>query len=166
MIHTEATDRLHAFETLYAADTTRSAEPDVSDLTTRARRMVEGVLAHLTPIDTVLNDAAIGWTVPRMPVVDRNILRLAAFELMYSDLSPAIVINEAVDLAKEYSTAGSGKFVNGVLDALAKTVRDPSWVEPVMPVPEAAESSDDQDVGPTSEDTVPHVEGESNEPND
>ncbi len=124
--------------------------------------MVEGVLAHLGPIDATLNDAAIGWTVPRMPVVDRNILRLAAFELMYSELSAAIVINEAVDLAKEYSTAGSGKFVNGVLDALATTVRDPSWVEPVIPEPTETATSDEQ----TDEDKAPVVAGESDDPND
>ena len=162
MIHSEATDRLHAFETLYAADSMRTVEPDVSDLTTRARRMVEGVLAHLGPIDATLNDAAIGWTIPRMPVVDRNILRLATFELMYSELSAAIVINEAVDLAKEYSTAGSGKFVNGVLDALATTVRDPSWVEPVIPETTETGTSDEQ----TDEDKTPLVAGESDDPND
>ena len=58
-----------------------------------------------------------------MPSVDRNILRIAAYELMFTDLSHAIVIDEAVNLAKEYSTAGSGRFVNGVLDTLATAVR-------------------------------------------
>ncbi len=125
------TDRLDAFQVLYATDTMRLDDPDLSDLSPRAIGMVKGVLNHRESIDAALNAAAIGWTVSRMPIVDRNILRLASFELIYSDISPAIVINEAVDLAKEYSTAGSGKFVNGVLDAVASTVRDPEWTDPV-----------------------------------
>jgi N utilization substance protein B len=136
----EYTDRLNAFEVLYAADTLKAEDPDTDGLSVRASRMVGGVLEHRTSIDEALNNAAIGWTVSRMPVVDRNILRLAAYELIYSDISAAIVINEAVDLAKDYSTAGSGKFVNGVLDSLARTVRDPSWIdrttESAVPPPE------------------------------
>jgi transcription antitermination protein NusB len=151
--HHEYTDRLNAFEVLYAADTLKAAEPDVDGLSVRASRMVSGVLTHRRSIDGALNNAAIGWTVPRMPVVDRNILRLAAFELMYSDISAAIVINEAVDLAKEYSTAGSGKFVNGVLDSLATTVRDPSWTDTTMePEVPPFESADGEPGEPDSTD--------------
>jgi N utilization substance protein B len=151
----EYTDRLNAFEVLYATDTLRADEPDIEDLSHRASRMVTGVLDHRRSIDGAINAAAIGWTVSRMPVVDRNILRLAAFELMYSDISAAIVINEAVDLAKEYSTAGSGKFVNGVLDSLATTVRDPSWIDPTVETDDAdAEGDGGSERAPDS--TVPN----------
>ncbi len=115
--------RLDAFSTLYAAEALRNETPDTGALSERARRLVDGVKANQAAIDAALNAAAIGWTVSRMPSVDRNILRIAAYELMFTDLSHAIVIDEAVNLAKEYSTAGSGRFVNGVLDTLATAVR-------------------------------------------
>lgn len=137
MTSREYTDRVDAFEVLYTTDTMRRTEPDTSGISKRSVGLVNGVLKHRDSIDGAINAAAIGWTVSRMPVVDRSILRLASFELMYSDISQAIVINEAVDLAKEYSTAGSGKFVNGVLDTLAQTVRDPAWSDPVLAVAEA-----------------------------
>jgi len=86
--------------------------------------MVSGVTANREIIDQAINDAAIDWTVARMPSVDRNLLRLATYELMFTDLPHAIIINEAVDLAKEYSTAGSGRFVNGVLSKLVETIRE------------------------------------------
>jgi N utilization substance protein B len=86
-----------------------------------ARVLVDGVLEHMTKIDEVLKRLAVGWELQRQPAVDRNILRMAIFEILYLDHIPASVsINEAVDLAKKYSTAESGRFVNGVLGALVR----------------------------------------------
>ncbi len=69
--------------------------------------------------------AAKGWEVERMPVLDRNILRLATYELIAElDVPVAVVIDEAVELAKQYSTESSGGFVNGVLSTIARQVRD------------------------------------------
>lgn len=154
MTATEPTDRLRAFEVLYSVDSMRSTDPDVSDLTGRARSMVAGVLEHRHAIDITIDGSAIGWTVSRMPLVDRNVLRLAAWELMYTTLKPAIVIDEAVELAKQYSTAGSGRFVNGVLDALATTVRSEGWVEPEVPEVEPADTDRDD---PPNESSTPRA---------
>ena len=115
--------RLDAFSTLYAAEALRNETPDTSALSERARRLVDGVKANQAAIDAANTHRRWGMRCSRMPSVDRNILRIAAYELMFTDLSHAIVIDEAVNLAKEYSTAGSGRFVNGVLDTLATAVR-------------------------------------------
>lgn len=86
-----------------------------------SRALVDGVIGHLAKIDEVLKRLSVGWELQRQPAVDRNILRMAIFEILFLDYIPASVsINEAVDLAKKYSTAESGRFVNGVLGALAR----------------------------------------------
>jgi N utilization substance protein B len=73
-------------------------------------------------------ECANGWTIARMPVIDRNVLRMAVYELSYSrDVPVAVVINEAVELAKTFSTDDSGRFVNGVLSAISKVVRVTSY---------------------------------------
>jgi N utilization substance protein B len=94
-------------------------EPD--DLT---QLLVRGVSEHAEAIDARIADRAQGWTLKRMPVLDLNIMRLAAFELAHRpDVPTAVVLNEAVELAKRYSTDDSGRFVNGVLAAIAADVR-------------------------------------------
>lgn len=86
-----------------------------------ARVLVEGVMERETEIDEVLQRLSVGWELQRQPAVDRNILRMAIYEIIYQEGIPASVsINEAVDLAKKYSTAESGRFVNGVLGALVR----------------------------------------------
>jgi len=89
------------------------ADPPVQDY---ARELVEGVAARRVEIDQVLTACARDWTLDRMPPVDRTILRLAAYELLWCDDVPAAVaIDEAVELAKSLSTDDSPGFVNGVL---------------------------------------------------
>lgn len=89
-----------------------------------AARLVEGVERELGRIDDLLDRYATGWPVDRMPAVDRCLMRIACFELLCEpDVPTAVVIDEAVDLAKEYSTEGSGRYVNGVLSAVAGAVR-------------------------------------------
>jgi len=89
--------------------------------------LVHGVEAHGDRLDEAIATRAKGWTLARMPVLDLSVLRLAAFELAERpDVPVAVIIDEAVELAKRFSTDDSGKFVNGVLSALAKDLRPPS----------------------------------------
>lgn len=82
-------------------------------------RLYEGVVGHQEEIDARLGAAAENWRLPRMAGVDRNILRLGAFELLYSaDTPPAVALDEAIGLARRYGSADSPAFVNGVLDRL------------------------------------------------
>jgi N utilization substance protein B len=86
--------------------------------------LVAGVAASLPELDARIGDAAEHWTIERMPLVDRNLLRLAAFELTARPQVPtAVVLDEAIELAKLLSTADSGRFVNGVLAHIADEVR-------------------------------------------
>ena len=84
-------------------------------------QLVQGTREHLEEIDRIVGLHATNWTLNRMAIVDRNVLRLGAYELLFvSETPPKVVINEAVDLAKRFGTAESGKFVNGVLDSIHK----------------------------------------------
>jgi transcription antitermination protein NusB len=85
------------------------------------RDLVVGVEAHQSRIDSVIEDISENWVLSRMPIVDRNILRLAAFEMIYLDDVPeSVSINEAVEMAKVYGGEDSSKFVNGILGKLAE----------------------------------------------
>lgn len=88
-----------------------------------ARELVRGVVARLPEIDALVSLHARNWRVSRMAVVDRNVLRLGAHELRDTDTPVAVVIDEAVDLARRFGSDRSPSFVNGVLDAIAKEVR-------------------------------------------
>ncbi len=86
--------------------------------------LVTAVGERMPEIDALVDDAAIGWDLDRMAVVDRNVLRLATAELMAClDVPTAVVLNEAVELASAFSTDDSGRFVNGVLATIASRVR-------------------------------------------
>ena len=88
-------------------------------------KLVSGVETHVKEIDHAVSDLASGWKLERQVAVDRNILRMAGFEMLFFPGVPTSAsINEAVELAKKYSTAESGRFVNGVLGALAQQVGD------------------------------------------
>lgn len=92
-----------------------------------AQELVEGVHARRPELDAWVERFALDWRVTRMAGTDRNILRLAIFELLYRpDVPPSVAVNEAVELAKVYGDADSGRFVNGVLGAVLRTVQDPS----------------------------------------
>ena len=104
--------------TLYEADQRRQ-DPDAEGLGRRAAEMVSGVWAEREALDTAIGATATAWRVERMPPVDRNVHRLALWELRHRPATPVpVVISEAVRLAKTYSTARSGGFVNGVLARL------------------------------------------------
>lgn len=87
-----------------------------------AAKLVEGARNSLADIDAIIANSAYEWKVERMPGVDRNIVRLAIYEMKFgpAGLSPGVVINEAVELAKQYGTEDSARFVNGILGALAR----------------------------------------------
>lgn len=86
--------------------------------------LVQGVDVHKARIDELIGRFAVDWTLDRMPAVDRNLLRLAVYELLERpDVPLGAVISEAVELAKRYSTDESGRFVNGVLSSVAAEVR-------------------------------------------
>lgn len=81
-----------------------------------ARELAIGAVEHKDESDRVISERAVGWTIERMATVDRNILRLAIFELNHRDDIPAnIAVNEAVELAKRFGEEDSGKFINGIL---------------------------------------------------
>ncbi len=91
-----------------------------------AEQLARGVEQHRDEIDALLAHHATHWTVDRMPAIDRAVLRIATYELLCEPhVASAVVINEAVDLAKQYSTKDSGRFVNGLLAKIAETVRAP-----------------------------------------
>jgi N utilization substance protein B len=84
-----------------------------------AQGLIAGVQAHQPQIDALISDVAANWRLDRMAAIDRNILRLGAYEMLFCSEVPAkVAINEALELAKRYSTAQSSRFVNGILDRL------------------------------------------------
>ena len=88
-----------------------------------ATQIIEGLCAHIQEIDELLVKHAQNWRIERMSVVDRNVLRIAAYEMLYSDDVPAqVAINEALEIAKRYSTPDAVSFVNGILDALQEKI--------------------------------------------
>ncbi|HEV7655498.1 MAG TPA: transcription antitermination factor NusB [Mycobacteriales bacterium] len=138
--------RKRAVDVLYESDV-RGADP----VTTLAERLsqadppipeyavdlVEGVTGNLALIDETLSEHSEGWTVERMPAVDRAVLRLALYELLVRDDIPdAVVIDEAVELAKSLSTDESPRFVNGILGrVLRERLAAPPAPEPLPPAP-------------------------------
>lgn len=138
----ERTDaRERALILLYEADTkgvspreavaAQVVEPD--SLTTE---LVRGVEDHHAEIDAAIASHARGWTLARMPLIDRTVMRIAAFELLGRPEVPvAVVLDEAVELAKRFSTDDSGRFVNGVLSALVGELRPPTPAGPAHGAP-------------------------------
>jgi N utilization substance protein B len=115
--------REQALLALYAAEQRRSI-PDTSGLGPRAAALVEDVWAAREELDSAIGAASTRWRVERMPAVDRVVLRIALHELRTRPQTPvAVVISEAVGLAGRFSTERSGRFVNGVLAALAAVER-------------------------------------------
>jgi N utilization substance protein B len=86
-----------------------------------ARTLVEGVDRDKAALDEIISRLARNWSVKRMPIIDRNILRIGTLELQAEDAPPrSVVINEAIELAKRFSTGESGRFINGILDRVGR----------------------------------------------
>ncbi|HLZ34111.1 MAG TPA: transcription antitermination factor NusB [Nitrospira sp.] len=92
------------------------------DVKAFAEKLVQGVLEHKQELDALIGHYATNWKVSRMQVVDRNILRLGAYELLWLDEVPAkVTVNEAIELAKDFGDDEAAKFVNGILDKVLAT---------------------------------------------
>jgi N utilization substance protein B len=118
-----------------------SADPPVSEYTVE---LVEGVVAHRERIDELLSTYAQGWTLDRMPAVDRAVLRLGTFELLWRDDVPdPVVVDQAVELARSLSTDESPAYVNGLLGRIVEL--KPQLVPSVAPAPDDEPVSPDQD---------------------
>lgn len=126
--------REHALTILYQAEMTRRSidltsqqfwgEMDSIDANIQsfAQRLSSGVEGKIQEIDEKISQYAANWQLKRMAVIDRNVLRIGVYELLYAqDIPPKVTINEAVELAKKYGDMESGKFVNGILDKIHKT---------------------------------------------
>jgi N utilization substance protein B len=121
--------RERALSLLYEADAKGASPAAVLDDQVLAPEafaadLVAGVEEHQAEVDGLIRQFAKGWTLERMPVIDRTLLRMAIYELGHRpDVPTGAVISEAVELAKRYSTDDSGKFVNGMLSRIAKELR-------------------------------------------
>ncbi|MFC1667939.1 transcription antitermination factor NusB [Chlamydiota bacterium] len=92
-----------------------------------AEELFQQTVEHIEEIDALIKHCALNWDMERISSVDKNVLRIALFEMLYKDEIPVIVsINEAIDIAKRYSTNDSGKFVNGILDKAKKIIEKQS----------------------------------------
>ncbi|NIM03623.1 transcription antitermination factor NusB [bacterium] len=130
--------REYALQILYAVDVCKLESEDAQKSFWKDRKsgkkvlefattLVEGTLKNLPEIDSLISKYARNWDIHRMASIDRNILRQATFEILYLlDIPINVIINEAVELAKKYSTEESGKFVNGILDKIreSRSVKD------------------------------------------
>lgn len=127
------TARERALQALYQIDLTQAeataaladavAAGDSIDAKTRefARTLVEGVVANLAELDALIQKHSTNWRVERMPKIDRNVLRLAVYELKFDAETPAkVVLNEAIELGKAFGTEESSAFINGILDKVAQ----------------------------------------------
>ena len=126
--------REYALQILYAVDITKDdardcvrrfwegSEESSGEVKKFAADLVLGVSDNKKEIDRMIAKYATNWQLDRMAVIDRNVLRFAAYELLYvKDIPPKVSINEAIDIAKKFGGPDSGKFVNGVLDKINKT---------------------------------------------
>ncbi len=125
--------REYALQLLYAGELSGQQMDEISPLFWKDRsvptqtsaytnKIVRGVLRHAAVIDASIEQNSSNWKISRMSHVDRNILRIAVYEFMYEDSPPVVVINEAIEVAKRYGDGESGQFVNGVLDAIRKSL--------------------------------------------
>ena len=125
--------REYALQMLYQADIRHTKaeqilkefwqghEPVTDDIQAFAQELFSGTLTHQPEIDALIRAHADNWDLNRMAVIDRNILRLGCFELLHmEDVPSKVCINEAIELAKRFGDAESGKFINGILDAIHK----------------------------------------------
>jgi transcription antitermination factor NusB len=126
-----------------AKDYVRAEERD-AETQKFALRLIEGTFEHWDEIDTSIQSVAQNWNISRMAVVDRNVLRLATYELLHcKDIPPKVAINEAIELGKRYSTSNSGAFINGILDKIMNRAQPAPGVavQPAASVPAAPAAS-------------------------
>jgi N utilization substance protein B len=110
-----------------------------------AQELIRGVTEMRDRLDEEIQSLAEHWAISRMSVTDRNILRIGAYELMYTDTPSEVIIDQAVELAKRFGTSQSGAFVNGILDQLMRKIRGPD-----LGIRGASESKKPRDSGQSS----------------
>ena len=155
-----------ALQMLFAADIAEAVPEEVlrtywaelgeADVEETARdfatRLAAGTLAHLDTLDERIRSRAEHWRIPRMAIVDRNILRLAVYEFLYEPTPRTVAINEALEIARRFSTYEATQFINGILDAIKRDLDeqqpqqhiDTTEIESESePEPESEESSDE-----------------------
>ena len=104
-----------------------SLNPGKLDSREFAERLIKGTIENLDSIDQLISKHTHNWSLERIALTDRTILRISSYELMFcEDVPPVVSINEAVDIAKKFSTPESGRFVNGILDKVRKIVENNS----------------------------------------
>jgi len=134
-MHPRRKAREVAFQVLYQDDLNSRVSPSVGEELLRRRlgseellqfgqALVAGVRRNRAEIDAALADATEHWSLGRMAATDRNVLRLGAYELLHTDTPPRVAIDEAIELARRYGSADSGRFVNGILDRLMHAAAD------------------------------------------
>ena len=123
-----------ALQMLFQIDLTGTTPPDVfatfwtgqetgEDVRAFAERLVLGVAGELRALDRAIAVSATNWRIERMAVVDRNVLRMAVYELLHDPATPApVVIDEAIEVAKKFGSEDSGSFINGILDNVRRRV--------------------------------------------
>ncbi len=121
-----------------------------------ATRLAAGTLAHLDSLDERIRSRAEHWRIPRMAIVDRNILRLAVYEFLYEPTPRTVAINEALEIARRFSTYEATQFINGILDAIKRDLDEQQPQEHTEPhegeevdsaqesLPESEQSPDEQ----------------------
>ena len=147
-----------ALQMLFAADVADAVPEDVlrlywahlgdADVEEAARdfatRLASGTLAHLESLDERIRSRAEHWRIPRMAIVDRNILRLAVYEFLYEPTPRTVAINEALEIARRFSTYEATQFINGILDAIKRDLDEQQPQQNIQP--EEAEESPDNNV--------------------
>ena len=112
--------------------------------------LINGVRERLADIDAKLWKHLDNWALRRLAAIDRNIMRLATYEMVYGDTPPKVAINEALEICKRFSTEASSAFVNGVLDRVAGPLPDPSPPAPRPPEPEVPSENPEVDAPPVT----------------
>jgi transcription antitermination protein NusB len=115
-------------------------EPELDDSAREfATRLASGTLANLELLDERIRSRAEHWRIPRMAVVDRNILRLAVYEFLYEPTPRTVAINEALEIARRFSTYEATQFINGILDAVKRDLDEQLPQQNVLPESEDGE---------------------------
>jgi N utilization substance protein B len=116
----DKTDPEKVFESFWKNKKATNTE----EIEEHSRCLVDKITSHREDIDNLIQSVSANWRISRMAIVDRNILRIAVCELLYEkSIAPAIVINEAIEIAKKYSSEEGATFVNGILDAVRKKIQ-------------------------------------------
>ncbi|MCU0721333.1 MAG: transcription antitermination factor NusB [Pirellula sp.] len=153
-----------ALQVLYEEDLNPLREYEIADefverrmlnnkpLVAFAKNLVHGVRENKTEIDQQLSKYAANWSVKRMTTIDRNILRISAFEMIFGDTPGRVSINEAIELAKRYGSRSSSQFVNGILDRILKDLKTEAVAVAAgnPPEPQSSETETDEEISSAS----------------